>query len=177
MLTKNFYNTLAASGAYIALPDVIKATDGKTYTYYALSTSGTNGPTYFCGMHLLSTSQPNGTAGVMIGTGKTPATPDDFILESPVLAGVTINNQSAVSYIKDDSGIHLCATYGVQNTGSDPLEISEIGCFGAVKISTSGTSSAPRSFLAERTVLETPVVIPAGESRQITYTISFRYPK
>jgi hypothetical protein len=175
MLTKNFYNTLAASGANLGMVGAVKGTKGDDFKYYSGSSAGSNAPLYFFGMNGVTTNAHPTAGCVAVGTGKTPATPDDVMLESPVTSGVSIATQNAVSYSKDDSGVHLCATYGIRNTGSDPLEISEIGCFGTVK-TYSGSTSITTVFLVDRTVLETPVVIPPRESRQITYTISLRYP-
>ena len=177
MLTKNFYNILASAGLFTSIKNKLKATDGTVYSYNTNMGASSNSPLYFKNMNILMTSAPTSSGGVMVGTGKTPATADDYVLESPVTSGITVNNQSATSYSLDDSGVHLSATYGIRNTGSDPLEISEIGCFGYLTaIKTGNSTNVTASFLIERTVLETPVVIPPNESRQITYTISLRYP-
>ncbi len=168
MLTKNFYKFLAAAGGSKGISGVVSG-KGETKTAYSASSSGVAAQFF---KYLYRVNLTDG-AGVWLGTGKTPATSDDYALESRITSGVTISNPSDYSLTLNDDGVHLSATYGIGNTNSAPVEISEIGLTSELKIGTSTVDV----FLIERTVLENPVVIPVGESRQVTYTISFRYPK
>lgn len=175
MLTKNFYNALVYSGLWSNGANAIKAPDGTTYTYYATGNIGSNNALFFRDMYRMQSVVPAEVGCVMIGKGKTPPTADDYALESPITDGIAISYQTSVNITKNEDGIFLSNTYGVRNNGSQPLEVSEIGCFGVTKVH-SGSTSVNKSFLFERTVLETPIVVPVDESRQITYTIALRYP-
>lgn len=176
MLTKNFYGMLACSAACRNIPNVLKPADGTEVNYDTTQGAGSNAALFFSEMSALGLAAPTSAGGVRIGTGKRPPSADDVNLESQITSGIYVTNQSELTYSVDENGIHFSATYGVRNNGADSLEVSEIGCYGKVKIRIGSSTTGTRAFLIERTVLETPVVIPAGESRQITYTISLRYP-
>ena len=169
MLTKNFFAFLAATGSKLKVSDVAKNVAG--LTQYAYAANNTNMyAQYFANLHKMIKTD---ASGVWIGNGKTPPTPDDYMLGNRITSGYAFTNQSDKTISVDEDGIHISATYGVTNSGTEPLEISEIGLVSEHSISTSSVDF----FLIERTVLETPIVIPPNETRQITYTISLRYPK
>ena len=175
MLTKNFYGMLACSGAHRAIADVLKPADGTKVNFDTTSGIGANGALFFVEMFSLGLGAPTTVGGVRIGTGKRPPSADDVNLESQITSGISVTNQNDLTYSVDENGIHFSATYGVRNNGADSLEVSEIGCYAKFKVKWDSYSGT-KAFLIERTVLETPVVIPVGESRHITYTISLRYP-
>lgn len=170
MLTKNFFAATLATGLRRSVSNVCKNTKGEAADLFG-SENYNIAAQHFVYTHAMRTTD---TEGVWIGNGKTPATADDYKLESRITSGISITNQNYSSVSVTEDGLHLSATYGVRNTGGDPLEISEIGLVTYYNTKSATTGDI---FLIERTVLETPIVIPVGESRQITYTISLRYPK
>lgn len=168
MLTKNFYIALAnASVGFLTNDKPMTQTNGTAEDFYGTQWKFNAFPNMKSFTNIVQNS------GVQFGSGKTPATADDYKLESQITSGLTVANPGNISRSCDDDGIHMSCTFGVKNADTKPVEISEIGM--VASFNTSG-SSYSGYFLVERTVLETPIVIPVGESRQITYTISFRYP-
>ena len=72
----------------------------------------------------------------------------------------------------DESGLTITALYTITNTGSSAFTIGELGLIAATYTNVSTNSKC----LVERTVLDTPVTIPAGGIGQVEYTITFNYP-
>lgn len=169
MLTKNFYNW------------VIVNTTRKNITGGMVTYSGSvNNSAYYQGTssaYLLDKigtfSVFDGNSGVVFGTGTTPATIDDYKLESPIYNGFTRTGGGNGAMSVDDKGISFFAVYGITNTGTDNLVISEIGLFGNLYYT---SNTATECCLLDRTVLETPITIAPNESKQLTYTIRMNYP-
>ena len=161
MLTKNFYALMR-----IAL--------GKTKSTVTDTGNITNTPSYnssswygvFPAMCVYKNS--NSDQYVSFGNGATPATVNDYKLESEISTGISVTYQNTVTTEQTDSHILWTATFGV--TASVETTISEIGLFSKVY-----TPSGYFYTLVDHTVLDTPITIPAGESKQITYTIRFNY--
>ncbi|MBQ4030113.1 MAG: hypothetical protein II625_00030, partial [Bacilli bacterium] len=59
------------------------------------------------------------------------------------------------------------------NSGISDITVTEIGYVSRIIYTYSNWDYIYDDFLMDRTVLDTPVTIPAGESRTITYTLSF----
>lgn len=108
---------------------------------------------------------------VMIGTGRTPPTREDYKLENPVTSGITITNGTFSAAEADDERLLLAVNYTVRNDGAENLVIGEIGTFSQVTAYRPNGSELTLTVMMERTVLEEPVTIPPGESRMIQYTI------
>ena len=108
--------------------------------------------------------------GTWYGTGTTPATMDDYKLANPITdTSITGRSGSKAMVITlDADGVRYSAPHSLTNTTSNDIVIGEIGCFGQVD----GSKS---SFLLDRTVLETPVVVPAGKTVAMEYVIKFPY--
>ena len=111
--------------------------------------------------------------GVSFGTGTTPATVSDYFLES-ILGDtqISVSAPSSISFNKLDTYEEYTVTFGVTNKTADAIAISEIGLTAMPYSPYSGNN---QYALVDRTVLDTPVTIPAGQSKQITYTIRFNY--
>lgn len=122
-------------------------------------------------LHKVRTSY-EGNGGVVFGTGTTPPTKDDYCLSGTLLKNFSYS--AAVSTTYDDTGITLTAIYTITNAGSDDMTIGEIGLMG--NMCNASNSWPERKGFIERTVLDTPVTIPAGGICQVTYTIRANYP-
>lgn len=161
MLTKNFYGVQKA----IHSATTTSGTDinGANGTF-SISSVTTN----FNGLFKSMVTE----GYVFFGDGTTPATVNDIALENSVSTKIKVTYPSAISINEKDEYIEYTATYGV--TANEDVTISEVGA--ALKayliISSAG---AAHTILCDRTVLDTPITIPAGESKQITYTIRFNY--
>lgn len=174
MLTKNFYIWAMATLTNQTIINGYVGVDGTTYN--AVRATSSAFMRWWEGMRTLGTSAPTPGSGytmseARIGTGVTPATADDYTLESMITSGISIVNPSAVTVTKENGYVAVYATYTVTNTGTTSLAVSEIGLFGTGFIASNGIS-----MLTDRTVLESPIVINPGEAKPITYTIRFNYP-
>ena len=104
--------------------------------------------------------------GVSFGTGTTPPTVNDYSLEAIISSGLTVATPSVTTVTQTDSYLEATVTFGVR--ASVETTITEIGYKMACSI-----PSSTDTFLIDRTVLDEPITIPAGQSKQITYTIRF----
>ena len=161
MLTKNFYSYMRA--ALQSTSATFTLTDGTTK-----SISLSNGRAPFVVMkNWVSSSNP---AGVSFGTGTTPADASNYKLESILSsAQISVATPSTVSFSRFDAYDEYSVTFGITNRTTDAITISEIGL---IAHPNGGNWDVA---LVDRTVLDTPVTIPAGQSKQITYTIRFNY--
>ena len=159
MLTKNFYSYMRAVLQNVSADFAL--TSGGTQL---ITISGTRAP--FAVMNIWAIQY--NTYGVSFGTGTTPATMSDYRLENMLgETQINVSVQSAVSYSRADTYDEYSATFGITNKTAEAITISEVG------LTTMPNSSY--YALVDHTVLETPITIPAGQSKQITYTIRFNY--
>lgn len=108
--------------------------------------------------------------GVYFGTGSTPASLEDYTLESPITTGLAFAGGLEGVSAYENGRAEVIARYIVTNTSNAEINIREIGCFVPVHIS---TTSAYQVIMMERTVLPEPITIPAGEAKMVTYKITF----
>lgn len=117
-----------------------------------------------------STTASNGSnnsagAGVYFGDGDTPVTIDDY-----TFAGEILNTASATASVTsaiDEEGATITGEYLISNSGDSDFTVKEVGLVFAA-----GTYRV----LLERTVLDEPVVIPAGGMGKVAYTIRLNFP-
>ena len=108
--------------------------------------------------------------GIYFGSGTTPATKDDYTLESPITSGLSISSPTTLSYGNSSDGIHTCsAAFTIANTTDSDISISEVGLFTPIN----STSGSYYSVLMERTVLTEPITIPSGGTKIVNYKITF----
>ena len=165
MLTKNFYSYMVAKLSDLNTSCVL--IDGKQSEIK----SNSSGTKVFAAMLKRSTNSADDKGGVLFGAGTAPATVQDYKLDAPITTGLSIIFPNNLTYAKGNSFEDVAVTYGVTNTSSSEITISEIGLVATIYIS----GNLYESILVDRTVLDTPVTIPAGESKQIAYTIRFNY--
>ena len=116
-----------------------------------------------------------GDPGVYFGTGSTPAAKTDTNLESVITSGLEITNPNSVLMVDEGNGKYsYVSDFIVRNTGSTEVNIREIGLYSKVANQDTYTTNYP--VLYERTVLDAPVTIPAGEAKMVTYKITFNQP-
>jgi len=114
--------------------------------------------------HISLTSGSIGTLYLKVGTGTTVATEDDYELE-------TVNTDVSCDVVVVGTSVNHTKTYTAtfSNPTSNDITVTEVGLYGYIYVSTSENAD----FLLDRTVLNTPITIPAGESKPITYELSF----
>lgn len=115
-------------------------------------------------------------SGVYFGSGSTPANLADYKLES-YLSGLSITSSSVVVSTVGDGQYSATNSYIVRNGNESEVNIYEIGVFTALgnKPYDAKIDSDYIAYmcLMERTVLTEPITIPAGESKLVTYKITF----
>lgn len=169
MLTANFHIGLAA---WLTLTNKGggKNRDGEETTIHQ-GLLNDNGSGVRAALLNPSTYYGTATYGVFFGSGTTPPTINDYCMESVIATELTIAKPSAVSLNETDDYWEMSVTYGIST--SSGKTISEVGLFAAYN----KTTDLSKSVMIDRTVLETPIVIPAGQSKQVTYTIRLNKPK
>lgn len=176
MLTKNFYEYISTflkrSGADESHAANLTIFDGTKVTHALGKT--TIMPYSLLGGMVHPQCVPIGSEdfwyGTWFGTGTTPATADDYTLESPITDGtLSFHNAATVSGVANSDHYRYSMTYDVTNTGSEDITVSEIGLFSL------NASSGLWQSLLDHTVLETPITVPAGQTVPINYTIKLPY--
>ena len=107
--------------------------------------------------------------GVWYGTGTTLPTLDDYKMEAPITDGslsTKAGSAALVASVEADC-VRISVPHSVTNLTSQDITISEIGCLGQIE--------SGNSFLLDHTVLETPIVVPAGKTIALEYVIKFPY--
>lgn len=163
MLTKNFYSYMRVVLQRSA--STFKLTDGSTGK---TSLGNTSYPPF---MVMNTWAKQSQAFGVSFGIGTTPSTVSDYCLESILSSTqIDVSVPSAVSYSRADTYEEYSVTFGVTNKTAEAITISEVGL-----TAEPNTGNPIYYVLVDRTVLDTPVTIPAWQSKQITYTIRFNY--
>lgn len=115
-------------------------------------------------------------SGVSFGSGTTPPTLDDYKIES-----IFNNQQINASLTRRVRGIdsngkpYMELTYIVTNKSNASITVSEVATVTyniAVCSSYSDTSANNNDILIDRTLLDTPITIPVGDSASIKYRIT-----
>ena len=168
MITRNFK---AVAAMWLQQSSVI---------YSALPVTDVNGRLYYLGEKLgfpssltQSFALNAATRGISVGTGSTPASENDWNLENTITSGLTVTVANMTSGVDSDGNPKITYQLSVTNTGSGAITISEIGykqsIYGAKY---PGGTAGSRVCLLDRTVLETPLTLAAGDAGTITYTLT-----
>ena len=167
MLTKNYYETVYAlhKNAGVNLVTTSGGSSSGVLISHLYSSSDASFP--LC----IAMVRCHSDYGVRFGTGSTKPTVDDYKMEEIISSGITVVCPGSVSRSKTPLYEEVAVTYGV--TATKDVTIREIGVYCQAG---AGASYAKTVYLADRTVLETPITLAAGESKQITYAIRFNYP-
>ena len=169
MLTSNFYKYHAAifCGASSQRYNLaVRDTSGKARTVFTYDPS--NGYVIFFGNN---DSTSMSTYGIHFGDGTAEPTKDDYNLSGNRVTGLTERGRTRdVSHTEDT--VTLTETITLTNTNSDTVTISEIAWIKNVYCDNFMTGY----FLFDRTLLDTPVTIPAGEDGIIMYKRSVTIP-
>lgn len=112
--------------------------------------------------------------GVYFGAGSTPATKNDYTLESPITSGLTITNPSAAAISTEGAGKYIVqSAFIVRNDTDAEINIYEIGFYTTINYYKNSTTTETYPVLMERTVLTEPINILPGESKVVTYKLTF----
>ena len=169
MLTQNFYNIMIS-----LMKQVDESSNTKIpYTNHR-GEQGTLGYSRvnFQGLYKVLSEGFNKASvyGIRFGTGTTPPAMTDYNLEAPILDGSLSSEAVAPMQGFDTDHARIYVTHEVKNNSQNAVTITEAGVFG------SPTTNNSLYYLLDRTVFDTPVTIPAGGTKSITYAIVFDYP-
>ena len=173
--SNNYYNaaTLPAIDVSNFTYATVQFKDPTGVEHYYKPTMGRNSSTSF-----ITNALSNTSFGVAVGSGNTEPTEEDYSLESQV-TGLTGSISVVDTLNSEDFSFKHSLVVTLTNPGSEDVIIKEIGYFGSSGTSETrggvvGQNLNARGCLIDRTVLELPVTVPAGESAAISY--DFIYP-
>ncbi len=178
MITKNYETLLASvllsnSVIYGHLP--IISVDG-----LARFMTGTVCDQYSfpCAKNATPTTNAAGS-GISVGSGDTAATKDDINLQQTITSGISLSLSATTASCEVPGTPYVEFTITVTNTGSGPITIREVGYKQSIKAASyPGSTSVDTAlvYLLDRTVLETPVTIQAGDAGVIKYRLQVTAP-
>lgn len=126
-------------------------------TMYCIS----NGTNVFYG----NSSYGSSHYGIKLGDSDIPVSADDYNLKGNLITTFTAST-SVSSVVNADGSVTFTALYNITNTGADAFTIKEIGNF---RRNQYGGSA---SIMVSRDVLESPLTIPAGETKILRYSVT-----
>lgn len=143
-----------------------------TYPNLTNASGNTFGANEDCYNHLrLNTSMA--CDEIIFGNGTTPPTREDYALSGTKVTGSLSRQDETTATEQLEDGIKIIRSMFVRNTGTEPVTISEVGWVASTVSYT--FTNAYGNILLDRTLLEEPVTIPAGEVGQINYSIFLKY--
>ena len=156
MLTNNYYIMLGSYYSGNNLTGVDTAGESASYVARDMAKVSSrinegNTPDYY---------EPNAGNFMLLGTGTTPPTIDDYKLDSFVELTVVNSSQTYLN----KKGRILTYTRTFVNSTSEAITITELGMY-------IGKPNADKPHLTAREVLSEPVVIQPGESKAFTFTL------
>ena len=164
MLTRNYYNQLYSHLCSQIITGGLKDCNGNTYNTYVYGSGRFSDNSW---VNFLSRcSSVNGSYGTLtfvVGSGNTPATLDDYKLESIISAVGSVTPSDAV----DEAGNYM-KLFTVKNIGTEPFTVAECGITAPAYRNQYGEIA---NVLVDRTVLEKPITVPAGGVCIITYKV------
>lgn len=172
MLTKNFYNSLAVMLTGETITNGLRQVTGAISDCAQPTNSNYRGGAYSAlGFNSPSFATAATTNGIVFGDGANTPTEDDFCLSGSWISGLSATITRSGS--TDENGAFETLLITVTNTNDTDVTVCEVGWQASGYINTTGTA---KTCLFDRTVLDTPVTIPAGGIGQVTYTIRMNYP-
>ena len=122
-------------------------------------------------MNSVKTDLTRHTQGVLFGTGDTPASLDDYKLAGDMIQNIAASIHKTYSY--SEAQPNLKALYTITNNNEAAITIKEVALNVQYTYNSNGSTSG---CVIDRTVLDTPVTIPAGGVGQVEYTFTFNLP-
>jgi hypothetical protein len=127
----------------------------------------------------LITIAGNDVVGIIVGSGTTPVTLDDYKIESKIPHGnaagqlqygdVSVSNMT----MTDPNVWYVFVSRSFSNASTSNVTINEIGLVGNI-LRISGTTLTTAAVMLARDVLEEPIILAPSESTLIQYRVNFR---
>lgn len=117
-------------------------------------------------MNHLAKSSSNNNLYLKVGTGTTAPTENDYELQ-------TVNTDVSCDTVVVGNSANYTKTYTAtfSNPTNSDITVAEVGLYGNIMFD--APNEDYMDVLLDRTVLTTPITIPAGESKAITYELGF----
>ena len=181
MVTQNYENVLAMMLlASSTVKGLLRITTVQGMTRY-LSNKFT-GTTAFPYGKTESMTTSATAAGISIGSGNTAATKQDYNLEHTITGGVSMSITSISLFADEHANPTLRFKITVTNTGSSEITVREIGykqklaAIAAPNLTAEESGNAnPYVCLIDRTILNTPLTLQAGDAGVIVYDLCTEY--
>ena len=172
MFTRNWYKALAVEMSRVN--DTFQSVTGTTQTLsmsaYLSNIMLNEDNRYAPSIYKVRTALDSG-GGVIFGTGNTIPTIDDTTLSGNLVSGFIYSSNVNAKHV--EGGVTLTALYTVTNNNAEAITISEVALIANLY---NNNTQAQYKGLLDRTVLDTPVIIPAGGVGQVKYTITLNLP-
>lgn len=114
-----------------------------------------------------------GRNGIALGNGTTPATEDDFTMESLITDGSIQFSSASAAYDSVNDVGYAYINMTITNTTSEDITISELGLFVSTRASDTkgGTVSTNYDYtvMVDHTILDTPITIAPNEAGIVQY--------
>ena len=143
-------NLVNTSGSYVTIKQA----------QYANSDNGYHVNVFVNALNNLANAGNYGSSTIKVGTGTTTPTQNDYKMQNEA-TGITCDATSTGF----TSNLTKTYTATFSNSTVSDINITELGLF--------VQDYNENDFLLDRTVLSTPITIPAGQSKSITYEIAF----
>lgn len=171
MFTRNYYNALGVALSGVTRTNGIVDVYGSTSDFYYLTTTS-NGYTCYRGLGVyelkLCTNQYS--TGIVLGTGTTPPTLNDYWVSGELVTNVSASFSTSMDIGEDYMTAKVIIT--ITNTGDSNITIGEVGLVRECYYKSNST----RMCLMERTVLDEPVTIAVGGVGQVVYKLKLNHP-
>lgn len=109
-----------------------------------------------------------GKVFIKVGTGNTEATANDYCLDVEESTNLTCDSVSKAF----TNALTKTFTATFSNSSSSDITITEMGLFGIFPRQMENSYVWGSPVMLDRTVLSSPITIPAGQSKAITYEIA-----
>lgn len=170
MITKNFKAIMAA---------VLESCGNATTNGY-LPVKNTSGVTCYMGGRFYGFPYSESYtviftpgSGVHVGSGNTAPTEDDYDLESEITSGLTANTAAPIFNVDADGNPYIDIVFTLTNTTASDITVREVGY--VQQNMTASTLGSPVNdsarLLMDRTLLDSPVIVPANGAAAIKYTL------
>lgn len=117
---------------------------------------------------LASTVQSVQGMQVKLGDGETSPTEDDLSLENDITSSLNLVASTNVNTTEGTAMYARLISCQYYNAGSTPITVKEVGLYYS-----NTTSNVKHDVLCTRKVLDTPVIIPSGETYSFTVQLKF----
>ena len=171
MITKIFKYFMAA----------VLESNGNNNTTGKWEVKNTQNQTRYLGFHIgyfptniySTVSFATASPGIQVGTGNTAPTEDDFRLASQITSGMTATSPTMTRNLDNDGNPYLEFVFVLSNSTGNDITVSEVGYVQYLYSASSqgGMDSSLSAYMLDRTVLSTPVTVPANDSAAIKYTL------